>query len=105
MDNVEEWTYLPIPQYSDWPPVEKTGRGSLLNRLSSLPSAPPSPPTPTPTTQSVKGLNCTDITGRCDHYRVRVRQDVAEEMGDHSSGRYAQCDQEEKFQKSGYADL
>ena len=48
---------LPCPWQicSQGPPVEKTGRGSLLDRPSS-----PLPP-PSSTTQSVKGLNCTEL--------------------------------------------
>ena len=42
MDNVKKYSLLP--------PVEKTGRGSLLNR----PSCPPM-------TQSVEGLNCNEL--------------------------------------------
>ena len=41
-------------RYSQWPPAEKTGKGSLLNCLSS--------PPPPPSTQFVKGLNKTELS-------------------------------------------
>ena len=39
MHNVTEWTSLQCQNCSQWPPVEKTGRGSLPNR-SSCPRRP-----------------------------------------------------------------
>ena len=55
--DIKDWRSLPVPELlaSRWPPAEKTGRGSLLNR----PSCPHS--TPTPMTQLVKGLNWTGV--------------------------------------------
>ena len=46
----------PCQNYSQGPPAEKTGRGSLVNRS----SCPPIPPSSSPTTRSVNGLNGTE---------------------------------------------
>ena len=50
MDNIKEWTSLPCQYCSQGTPIEKTGRGSQLIVL----HVPP-------TTQSVKGLNWTEL--------------------------------------------
>ena len=34
MDNIKEWASLPMPELSQGPPADKTGRGSLLNSSS-----------------------------------------------------------------------
>ena len=59
MDNIKEWTSLPMPKLLTAASCrKKNGRGSLLNRLSCFPSLPPPPRA---TTQSVKGLDGTEL--------------------------------------------
>ena len=51
MDNVKEWMSLPMPELLQWPPAEKTGRGSMLIH--------PSRPTNNPISQGTE-LNQTE---------------------------------------------